>query len=218
MSNQNNYPLSLNGDTFNGLKTDYDSMLRTLIGEMERMDEEEATINIKVAVRLEKDQARDFKANGYDAMRDIVKPSFKHEISTVMQIKNKKNGTLGGNMELIWDRDNCQYVMRPIDNGQVSLFDENAGETPATKDANIPKGLPSPAMISGELPASKSIDDNVIDAEYTVLDDSINDSSCNPESEYGPYEDTGYDPESEYEPYENDEPYDYEEPENQVSA
>lgn len=142
MATQTTYPLSLNGNTFNALKSDYDALLRQLLAEMENRDEEEATITIKVGVKLEKDQARDFQANGYDAMRDIVKPTFKHEISTVMQIKNKKSGSLGGTMEMVWDRDLGQYVMRPIDNGQTTLFDQSGED-----------GVP------------------VVDAEYTVVDD-----------------------------------------------
>ena len=142
MKAQNIYPLSLNGDTFNALKSDYDAMLRQTLTKMEDLKVEDATITVKVAVTLEKDQARDFQANGYDAMRDIVKPTFKHEISTVMQVKDKKSGSLGGTMELVWDQELGQYVMRPIDNGQTTLFDQ-------------------PGEGSG----------SVVDAEYTVVDD-----------------------------------------------
>ncbi len=142
MAAQNIYPLSLNGDTFNALKSDYDSMLRQTLTKMEDLKVEDATITIKVGVMLEKDQVRDFQANGYDAMRDIVKPTFKHEISTVMQVKDKKSGSLGGSMELVWDKELCQYVIRPIDNGQTTLFDQ-------------------PSEGSGA----------VVDAEYTVVDD-----------------------------------------------
>ncbi len=142
MTAQNIYPLSLNGDTFNALKSDYDAMLRQTLTKMEDLKVEDATITVKVAVTLEKDQARDFQANGYDAMRDIVKPTFKHEISTVMQVKDNKSGSLGGTMELVWDQELGQYVMRPIDNGQTTLFDQ-------------------PGEGSGP----------IMDAEYTVVDD-----------------------------------------------
>lgn len=147
MDIQTTYPLSLNGDTFNALKSDYDTMLRQLLTEMENREEEEATITIKVGVKLEKGQARDFQANGYDAMRDIVKPTFKHEVSTVMQIKNKKSGSLGGSMEMVWDKKLCQYVMRPIDNGQVSMFDNPEGidsqESNKGSSENVPQ-FPAP--------------------------------------------------------------------------
>lgn len=117
------YPLSLNGDTFNGFKTDFDQVLRQLLIEMEKQESVEATIAVKMTVKLEPDQARDFLANGYDAMRDITKPTFKHDISSVLQVKQKKSGSLGGNMELVWDSELHQYILRPIDNGQTTIFD-----------------------------------------------------------------------------------------------
>lgn len=159
MCNTKKYPLSLNGDTFNGFKADFDQMLRQLLTEMEKRESEEATISIKMVVGLAKDQERDFEANGYDAMKDVVKPSFKHEISTVMQVKNKKSGSLGGNMKMVWDRDLCQYVMQEIDNGQTSLFNE--GQQPEDEDAG---GLPvrdARALPPGE----------VIEADYEVIDE-----------------------------------------------
>lgn len=125
MCNNKKYPLSLNGNTFNAFKSDFDQMLRKLLLEMEKWDSEEATINMKMVVTLSKDQERDFECNGYDGMKDIIKPSFKHEIGTVLQVKDKKSGSLGGNMKMVWDRENCVYVMQDIDNGQTTLFDES---------------------------------------------------------------------------------------------
>lgn len=143
------YPLSLNGDTFNAFKTDFDQMLRQLLTEMEKRESEEATISVKMAIKLEPDQARDYLANGYDGTRDIIKPSFKHEISTMMQVKNKKSGNLGGNMELVWDKTLHQYVMRPIDNGQVSFFDgydkQNQEEQQETATVEEPAEEVTPA-------------------------------------------------------------------------
>lgn len=149
MTAQNIYPLSLNGDTFNALKSDYDAMLRQTLTKMEDLKVEDATITVKVAVTLEKDQARDFQANGYDAMRDIVKPTFKHEISTVMQVKDKKSGSLGGTMELVWYQELGQYVMRPIDNGQTTLFDQPGGSTGSVVDAEYTVVDDTPALPAG---------------------------------------------------------------------
>lgn len=140
MINTKVYPMSLNSDTFNAMKTDFDQMLRKLLSGMEKFECEEGTLNIKVGVKLEKDQARDFEVQEYEAMRDIVKPTFKHEISSAMQVKDKKSGSLGGNYELVWDRESGQYVMRNIDDGQTTLFDQEGGHG------------------------------DVVDAEYTVAD------------------------------------------------
>lgn len=119
------YPMSLNGDTFNSLKSDFDQMLSRLLAGMEKFECDEAALNIKLVVSLKKDQTRDFESVEYESMRDIVKPTFKHEISSAMQIKDKKAGSLSGNYELVWDELSNKYVMRSIDDGQVSLFDDN---------------------------------------------------------------------------------------------
>lgn len=144
MCNNKKYPLSLNGDTFNAFKSDFDQMLRKLLLEMEKWDSEEATINMKMVVTLSKDQERDFECNGYDGMKDIIKPSFKHEIGTVLQVKDKKSGSLGGNMKMVWDRENCVYVMQDIDNGQTTLFDESGDpveKPPKPEMPQLPEGV-----------------------------------------------------------------------------
>lgn len=160
---KNQYPLSLSSDTFNSMKTDFDMLLRKLITEMERREEEDATINIKVAVHLEQDQARDFEAGNYDAMRDIIKPTFKHEITTVLQVKDKKSGSLGGNLEMVWDRDAHDYVLRDIDNGQVSFADSDNGERPSNViDVKFSEVTEEPPALMGrkmaELPAPEDPD------------------------------------------------------------
>ena len=63
MCNAKVYPMSLSSDTFNAMKSDFDQMLRKLLSGMERFECEEGTLNIKVAVKLEKDQARDFEVH-----------------------------------------------------------------------------------------------------------------------------------------------------------
>lgn len=144
MSTTKIYPMSLNSDTFNALKSDFDQMLRKLLTGMEKFECEEATLNIKVGVKLEQDQARDFSITEYEAMHDIVKPTFKHEITSAMQVKDKKSGSLNGEYELVWDKDSGQYVMRKIDDGQVTLFDEDA---PQKQD---PPALPDGSIIDAE--------------------------------------------------------------------
>lgn len=137
--NLTGYPLSLNGETFNGFKTDFDQVLRQLLTEMEKQESEEAVITVKMTVQLKPDQARDFLANGHDAMRDITKPTFKHDISSVLQVKQKKSGSLGGDMELVWDRELHQYSLRPIDNGQTSIFNTQQAEVQNPSQNDTPQ-------------------------------------------------------------------------------
>lgn len=122
MNIQKEYLLSLDGEAFTAFKQDFDQILKLLLIEMEKRETEEATINMKMTVTLNKDIERDLEVVTYEAFKDITKPTFKHEISSVMQVKNKKSGQMGGTMKMVWDRNLCQYVMREIDDGQTSLF------------------------------------------------------------------------------------------------
>lgn len=120
----NDMSLSLKSETFSALKEDFDSILARTIGNMEMKGAEEATVTLKLGISLEKSSV-----NGPAGIRDIVKPSFKHDISSVMQVKDKKSGALTGDYEMVWDADEGKYVMRRIDNGQVSMFDADGDAT-----------------------------------------------------------------------------------------
>lgn len=143
MCQKNDLPLSLKSDTFNAFCSDFDQLLRQTLQGMVDTDQDTGEINCKVKITLTPDSAPDFSVR--DQTRSITKPKFDHTVSAVIQRKDKKSGTLSGNYELVWDRESCRYVMRPIDNGQTTLFDE---------------GMPASGS---HVP--------VYDADYTVVDD-----------------------------------------------
>ena len=130
MCQKNDLPLSLKSDTFNALCSDFDQILRSTLNGMEETEQDVAEIAVKVKITLTQDSAPDFSVSGSQQTRSITKPKFDHAVSAVIQKKEKKTGTLSGNYELLWDRETCQYVIRPIDNGQITLFDKDklAGE------------------------------------------------------------------------------------------
>ena len=116
---ENAMPLSLKSDTFAALKEDFDSVLTRTIANMEMRCAREATINLKVSISL--DKTEDVKNGG---SRPVTIPSFKHDISSVMQVKDKKSGALTGDYELVWDDDEGNYVIRRIDDGQTIMRDD----------------------------------------------------------------------------------------------
>lgn len=132
---QNAMELSLNGSTFSTLKDDFDSILATTLGNMERKGADEAVITLKLGVSLEK---QSIQRNGEPA--NLTKPTFKHDISSVMQVKNKKSGSLSGDYELVWDEEEKRYVMRKITNGQVTMFDEDEENEHYAEDREIEHG------------------------------------------------------------------------------
>lgn len=111
--------LSLNGDTFQTLKNDFDTILARTIGNMTMKGADEATITLKLSVSLEKSSV-----GTVSGVQDVTKPSFKHDISSVMQVKDKMTGQFKGEYGMIWDEDEERWVLRKIDNGQMNLFDD----------------------------------------------------------------------------------------------
>lgn len=118
---ENTMQLSLNGNTFAGMKEDFDAILGRTISNMESKGAEEATITLKLNISLAKEETTPLDAD--DDKKEIVRPDFKHVISSVMQVKAKKTGALSGDYELVFDKDEDKYVMRKIEDGQLSIFD-----------------------------------------------------------------------------------------------
>lgn len=120
MANKNDLILSLSEDTFFTLKKDFDSILNRTIGNMEMKGASDATITLKLTVSLDK---RSVTVG--DSIHEFKRPTFKHDISSVMQIKDKATGQLGGEYAMVWDPDEERFVLRQFTGGQASIFDED---------------------------------------------------------------------------------------------
>lgn len=137
MSNHNDMPLTMNSDTFAAFRNDFDKLLARTICNMEMKGTVEATITCKFCISLEKQQTRDFRSNGYDGCRDIINPTIKHDITSVMQVKDKVSGKFHGDYEMVFDRDTNRYLIRKVQDGQLDVFDDDGNEIGAL-------GLPAP--------------------------------------------------------------------------
>lgn len=138
--------LSLNEETFAALKKDFDTILNRTLGNMEMKGATDATITLKLTVGLDE---RSFSVG--EGVQKYKKPTFKHEISSVMQIKDKMTGQLGGEYAMVWDEDEKRFVLRHFDGNQTSLFDgeyETVGDEPMGRFVDMPAdeaiGLPAP--------------------------------------------------------------------------
>ncbi len=178
----NDLPLSLKSNTFNALCSDFDQVLRATLQGMSDTSQDAAEVNVKVKITLTPDSAPDYTVKGIGQQtRSITKPKFDHTVTAVIQRKEKKTGTLSGNYELVWDRESCCFVMRPIDDGQSSLFDDeqtNGGQTelPALPGKVINANF---TVLDGDGKADDDLDQhreafnwlkNFIDAEMTVME------------------------------------------------
>lgn len=112
-----NFELSLQDETFNALKSDFDMILKRTLTNMKEKEENEAEITIKLGIKLIEE------IDKKDINRKIVKPMFEHKVSSILKIKDEKSGILKGDYELVWDSLLQNYVMRKIQDPQTSLFD-----------------------------------------------------------------------------------------------
>lgn len=114
----NGLELSLKGDAFLLLKNDFDVVLERTVNNMKAKGSDEATITLKLNILLEKG------INYTDSDEiEVDKPTFTFDISSVMQVKDKKSGVLGGDYYLELDNQSKKYVMRHIGDKQKSMFD-----------------------------------------------------------------------------------------------
>lgn len=125
--------ISLECDTFEALKEDFDKIMNDTLGNMEMKGAEDAVVTIKINVSLEKTQVRD---NENDCFRDITKPTFDHSVSSVLQIKSKRSGSLTGD-EMLFDVSSNKYYIGKINDGQTSFMDEDGNEHPWATEAQV---------------------------------------------------------------------------------
>ena len=121
--------LSMSDDTFAAMKADFDSVLNDTIINMEDKKADLAELTLKLKIILSEAETVDEEVVAYEAMREIIKPKFEHKISSVMQIKDSRNGKLDGDYELVYDRETGRYKLRELTHGQTSLFDQEPGMT-----------------------------------------------------------------------------------------
>lgn len=129
--------LSLNADTFQNLKSDFDTILNRTIGNMTMKGADDATITLKLGVSLEKETV-----STTDGIKEVTKPTFKHDISSVMQVKDKMTGQFKGEYGMVWDENEERWVLRKIDNGQMDLFDYEEGGQVIDAEYSEVNGLP----------------------------------------------------------------------------
>lgn len=112
--------LTHENEVFDTMMKNLDLMIERTIGNMTMRNADEATITLKICVTLDK---KTVPADG-GGFRQATQPSFKHDLSSVMQVKDKMSGTFKGNVELIFD-ENGKPIVRDIDDGQMKIWDED---------------------------------------------------------------------------------------------
>jgi hypothetical protein len=131
---KNAYALTLDGEGFNALKSDFNPIFNALIETMIGKEAEKGSVTIKLDITLNNGHAPDLDTINYAGEREIVSPKIEHTITSTFQIKEKRTGSTGGDeYEMFWDK-TC-FVLRKIKDAQKSLFDKEEESEPENGEA-----------------------------------------------------------------------------------
>ena len=130
--------LHINDSAFDSMRADTDIVLQRLIKNMVEKDSQEGKVTITIDVALKQDFVpnRDPKIEG--ETRRVLMPIISHKVGSVMQIKNEAKGSKNyDGMELVWDDEKGEYVLKPIANtDQMTIFDAEFREVYDTESVN----------------------------------------------------------------------------------
>lgn len=162
--------LDFDSDTLGNVKRDMNFVLQRLIGNMMEKGSTNGSLTLKIDVSFTKEYIPNYDPKVEGESRKINKPSFKHKVTSTVNITDKKYGNMDIEMELAFDEDSGEYVLQPVANTtQKSIFDSDYKENLKPDDEEKsekeePKGIP-------QLPGpTEAEDEDVIDAEYTELE------------------------------------------------
>lgn len=121
--------LNFDSDTFKDVKRDMNFVLQRLLGNMLEKESTEGSMTLKIDVGFKTEYIPNYNPEIEGESRKIEKPTFKHKVTSQLQIKDEKSGNMDTEMELVFDEDTGEYVMRPVsDTTQRSIFDSDFRE------------------------------------------------------------------------------------------
>ena len=117
--------LHINDAAFASMREGADLVIQRLVKSMVEKESTSGSVTIKIDLTLVPDIVDNMDPDIDGDTRKILKPKITHKINSVMQIKDEEKGGVNyDGMELVYDSQLGEYVMRPIANTyQRSIFD-----------------------------------------------------------------------------------------------
>ena len=111
-------------DALQPVLTDADFTLQRLLRNMIAKNSMAGTLNIRIDIELIPDQIENYDPAIAGNTRKILIPQLSHKIGSVMQIKDESKGSRKyDGYELVLDEERGEYVLKPLDTAQQSIFD-----------------------------------------------------------------------------------------------
>ncbi len=106
------HKLSLDGEVFRELKTDFEEAMHETLLRMQKTETRSASLNVKLTVTLEKRASMDGEL--------YLSPRFEHRISTDISIKDSRDGFVEKEYRLVYDENNA-FGLEETDDGQLKM-------------------------------------------------------------------------------------------------
>lgn len=117
--------LYIEGETFETVRGDFNTMLQKLMKNMSEKNADEGSITLKIAINMPDTEIPDTTEGQKGKKRQIRVPQFQHQITTGIVLKESEKGNVKPGMELYWDEETQTYKLRYIANTrQMSIFDD----------------------------------------------------------------------------------------------
>lgn len=195
--------LDLDSDTLGNAKRDVNFVLQKLIGNMVEKGSTNGSLTLKIDVSFTQEYIPNYDPKVEGESRKINKPSFKHKVTSTVQIKDEKAGSMDTEMELAFDEDSGEYVLQPVANtAQKSIFDSDFEDNLKPEEGSEEEESKETPQLPGP---TEPEDENVIDVECT-------ETEIDQESDAEPEEDVT----DEILGDKDKDGYDYEDPEDEV--
>ncbi len=178
MDMENIKSLTLEDETFEEPRQNFNRVLQRLFKSMIESGSTEGSITMKMDVTLEQEYIPNYDPNVEGESRKISKPSFKHKVSSTVTVKDEMSGNKDPQMELVWDEDKQMYILAYISNtDQRSIFDADqpwnqnradAGSMPEDQTALEDRGAP---QIEGPVADEHALPGDVVDGDFREVEE-----------------------------------------------
>lgn len=116
--------LRFGDEAFAPVTNDADRVLQKLLKNMMEKGSSEGSLTIKIDVAMVMDVVQNFDPDIEGDTRKVLRPKLSHKVSSVMQIKDESKGNMNNDgYELVWDETLGEYILKPIEQAQQSIFD-----------------------------------------------------------------------------------------------
>lgn len=144
--------LHISDETFEDMRNDTDRVLQKLIKNMIEKESLEGKLTISIDVNLTREYIPNHDPKIEGESRAVYTPKFSHKVGSVLQIKSETKGEKNyDGMELVWDEEKKEYVLKPIANtAQMTIFD---AEYQVVNDDEVDI-IEAPAALTGRMVAA----------------------------------------------------------------